>query len=253
MLGHFYPEIDPLKPPFINAVSVTDQWSLLEDLVAIHSKAMDDAVLSILQKVAAQPPADDLNDRFYQTALAYTCAKRLDDASGHGEKARASLEKMIGAFQKERKSQDAEGRAAFDKNIKYLGCAAGDKGQMTQRNQSKNLKRILVLGGLLMLANAYGETSGKPDELRVAAADQVPVNQAVTAVGNFAVDLYAQLARENPGPEPLLFALLDVQRVGADRRGRAWRDGEQMGKVLGFPEAARHMGNDAQLLRGTRR
>lgn len=120
VLEHFYSEVDPLKPPFINAVSITDQWSLLEDLVAIHSKAMDDAVLTILQKVAAQPPADDLNDRFYQAALAYTCAKRLNDPSGHGEQARASLDKMIAAFQKKRKSQDAEGRAAFDKNIKYL-------------------------------------------------------------------------------------------------------------------------------------
>jgi hypothetical protein len=120
LLEHFYPEVDPLKPPFINAVSITDQWSLLEDLAALHSKAMDDAVLPILQKVAVQPPADDLNDRFYQTALAYTCAKRLNDPSGHGEQARASLEKMISAFQKKRKSQDSEGRAAFDKNIKYL-------------------------------------------------------------------------------------------------------------------------------------
>lgn len=120
VLAHFYPEVDPLKPPFINAVSITDQWSLLEDLAAIRSKVMDDAVLSILQRVAAQPPADDLNDRFYQTALAYTCAKRLNDPSGHGEQARASLDKMIAAFQKKRKSQDAEGRAAFDKNLKYL-------------------------------------------------------------------------------------------------------------------------------------
>jgi hypothetical protein len=120
LLEHFHPEIDPLKPPFINAVSVTDQWNLLGDLVAVHSKAMDDAVLAILQEVAGQSPADDLNDRFYQTALAYTCAKRLNDPSGHGEQARASLDKMIAAFQKERKSQVAEGRAAFDKNIKYL-------------------------------------------------------------------------------------------------------------------------------------
>ena len=84
------------------------------------SKEMDDAVLSILQKVAAQPPADDRNDRFYQTAMAHTCAKRLNDPSGHGEQARAALDKMIASFQKNRKSQDAEGRAAFDKNIKYL-------------------------------------------------------------------------------------------------------------------------------------
>ena len=113
VLEHFYPEVDPLKPPFINAVSITDQWILLGDLAAIHSKTMDDAVLSILQRVAMQPPADDLNDRFYQTALAYTCAKRLNDPSGHGEQARASLEKMIAAFQKNRKLQDAEGQGTY--------------------------------------------------------------------------------------------------------------------------------------------
>lgn len=120
VLEHFYPEVDPLKPPFIDAVSTLDQWSLLEDLAAIRSKVMDDAVLAILQKVAAQPPADDRNDRFYQTALASTCAKRLNDPSGHGEQARSSLDKMIAAFQKNRKLQDAEGRVAFDKNIKDL-------------------------------------------------------------------------------------------------------------------------------------
>ena len=41
----------------------------------------------------------------------------------------------------------------------------------------KNLMRILVLGGLLALVNAYGETGGKPDDLHVAEADQLPVNQ----------------------------------------------------------------------------
>ena len=120
VLARFFPEVDPLKPPFINAVSILNQWSLLEDLTAVHSKAADDAVLGILQRIAVQPPADDLNDRFYQTALAYSCAKRLNDAGGLGGQARDSLGNMIAAFQKKRKSQDAEGRAAFDKNVKYL-------------------------------------------------------------------------------------------------------------------------------------
>jgi hypothetical protein len=120
VLGRFFPNIDPLKPPFINGVSTLDQWSLLEDLAAIESKAVKDAVLTILQNVVAQPPEDDLNDRFYQCALAYSCAKRLDDESGHGGQTRALLESMIEAFKKGRKSRDAEGRAAFDKNIQYL-------------------------------------------------------------------------------------------------------------------------------------
>ena len=56
---------------------------------------MADAVLTILQRIARQPPEHGPNDRFYQCAVAYECAKRLDDASGHGEKARALLDAMI--------------------------------------------------------------------------------------------------------------------------------------------------------------
>ena len=82
------------------------------------------------QQAAALPPADDQNDRFYQCALATTCAKRLDDLSGHGVQARELLENMIAALQKARKSQDAEDRTDFDKNIKYLRDALlATKGQ----------------------------------------------------------------------------------------------------------------------------
>ena len=41
MLARYFPEVDPLKPPFINAVSIEDQWSLLQDMAALDSKAAD--------------------------------------------------------------------------------------------------------------------------------------------------------------------------------------------------------------------
>lgn len=120
VLEHFFRDVDPNKPPFINAVGLSEQRSLLDDLAGIQSKPLDDAVLTILRKVSVQPPADNPDERFSQCDLAFICAKRLDDQSGHGGQARELLGHMIAAFEKARKSQDAEGRTAFDKNIRYL-------------------------------------------------------------------------------------------------------------------------------------
>lgn len=120
VLKRFFPTIDPLKPPFIDATSIYDQWSLLEDLAVVHSQAMDDGVLTILQRVAEQSPEGDRDQGFYQCAVACICAKRLNEQSGQGEQTRILLEKMIATFKKTRKSRDSEDRAAFDKNIKAL-------------------------------------------------------------------------------------------------------------------------------------
>lgn len=111
----------------------------------------------------------------------------------------------------------------------------------------KNLMRILVLSSLVMLAHAYGETSGKPNELRVAEADQVPVNKAATTIGSFAVDLYGQLAKENPGKNLFFSPYSMSSALALTAEGARGETAEQIGKVLGFPQAARNMGADAQL------
>lgn len=100
----------------------------------------------------------------------------------------------------------------------------------------KNLMRILVPCGLLTLGNAC------------AGADPVPVNPAATAVGNFAVDLYVQLARENPGKNLFFSPYSMSSALAMTAEGARGETAEQMGKVLGFPQAVRHLGDDAQLL-----
>ncbi len=120
-----------------------------------------------------------------------------------------------------------------------------------EKSENKGLTlfvQILVLSGLLTLAHAYGETSGKANDLGVAEADQAPVNPAATATGSFAVDLYGQLAKGNPGKN-LFFSPYSVSSALAmTAEGARGETAEQMGKALGFPQAARHIGDDAQLL-----
>jgi serine protease inhibitor len=112
----------------------------------------------------------------------------------------------------------------------------------------KNLMRILVLGGLVTLAHGFGETSGKPNEIGVVEDGKAPVNHAAMAAGSFAVDLYGQLAKENPGKNLFFSPYSMSSALAMTAEGARGETAEQMGKVLRFPEAARHLGNDAQLL-----
>ncbi len=112
----------------------------------------------------------------------------------------------------------------------------------------KNLMWILVLGGVVTLVSAYGETSGKPNDLRVAETAQVPVKPAVTAAGSFAVELYAQLAKENPGKNLFFSPYSMSSALAMTAEGARGETAAQMGEVLGFPLAARNLGNDTQLL-----
>lgn len=112
----------------------------------------------------------------------------------------------------------------------------------------KNLMRILVFSCMVALASAYGESTGKPNEHRVEESAQVPVNPAATAAGSFALNLYGQLAKETPGKNLFFSPYSMSSALAMTAEGARGETAEQMGKVLGFPEAARHMGDDAQLL-----
>ncbi len=112
----------------------------------------------------------------------------------------------------------------------------------------QNLTRVLVLTGVVTLTNAHGETTGKADNLLVAEAGKAPVNHAIAANSDFAVGLYGALAKENVGKN-LFFSPYSVSSALAmTAEGARGETADQMGKVLGFPEAAKRIGSDAQLL-----
>ncbi len=94
---------------------------------------------------------------------------------------------------------------------------------------------------VITLTIAYGGSTAKPNELGARESAQLSVNPAVTAVGSFAMDLYGQLAMENPGKN-LFFSPYSMSSVLAmTAEGARGETAEQMGKVLGFPQAARDM------------
>ena len=66
-------------------------------------------------------------------------------------------------------------------------------------NVMTSLTRILVLTGVVTLVNAQGSITGQANHLLAAEAGKAPVNHAIQANSDFALDLYRQLAKENPG------------------------------------------------------
>ena len=111
-----------------------------------------------------------------------------------------------------------------------------------------SLTRVLVLAGVVTLVNAQGSVTGQANHLLAAETGKAPVNYAVTANSDFAVDLYRQLAKENPGKN-LFFSPYSMSgALAMTAEGARGETAQQMGKVLRFPEAARHVGDDAQLI-----
>ena len=62
-----------------------------------------------------------------------------------------------------------------------------------------SLTRVLVITGVVTLVNAQGGVTGQANHLLAAEVGKAPVNHAIQANSDFALDLYRQLAKENPG------------------------------------------------------
>ena len=103
VLHRLFPDVDPLSPPFINAVEIGEQQRLLEDLSALHSKAIDDAVTQVLRHASEIPLDDDYNHTFTVFELARDSAQRLVSQPEHEAVVRSSLEKIISAMLNTRK------------------------------------------------------------------------------------------------------------------------------------------------------
>jgi serine protease inhibitor len=144
----------------------------------------------------------------------------------------------------------------------FVGCHAGDADRTDRDDQAvKNsgkekersmkttmLTRVLVLAGVATLANVHGEATGRADELLVAKDGGPPERHAVAASGDFALDLYGQLAKENDGKNLFFSPYSMASALAMTAEGARGETAAEMGKVLRFPEAARRIGDDPQLL-----
>jgi len=130
--------------------------------------------------------------------------------------------------------------------IFYVGTHALDpqrKGQPMTR-----MTRVLVLAGVVALTNPLGSVTGQANDLLAAETGAAPVKHAVQANSDFAFDLYRQLSGENAGKN-LFFSPYSVSSALAmTAEGARGPTAAEMGKVLRFPQAARRIGADAQLI-----
>ena len=111
-----------------------------------------------------------------------------------------------------------------------------------------SLTRVLVLAGVVTLANAQGSVTGQANHLLAAETGKPPVNYAVTANSDFAVDLYRQLSKGSPD-QNLFFSPYSVSSALAmAAEGARGQTALEMGQALRFPAAARRIGDDAQAI-----
>jgi serine protease inhibitor len=108
--------------------------------------------------------------------------------------------------------------------------------------------RVLVLAGMVTLANSQGSIAGQANQLLAAEPDKAPVNLAITANSDFALDLYGQLAKEHKGKNLFFSPYSMSSALAMVAEGARGETAQQMAKVLRFPDAARRLGDDAQLI-----
>jgi serine protease inhibitor len=106
------------------------------------------------------------------------------------------------------------------------------------------LTRVLALTGFMAVGNVLGEHGS----LSASEAIKPPVNVAVTANGDFGLDLYRQLAERSPGKNLFLSPFSMSSALAMATEGARGATAEEMGKVLHFPAAARRSGDDVQQL-----
>ena len=95
----------------------------------------------------------------------------------------------------------------------------------------RSFTRVLVLAGVVTLANAQGSVTGQANHLLAAETGKAPVNYAVTANSDFALDLYRQLSKENSG-ENLFFSPYSISSALAmAAEGARGQTALEMGQV----------------------
>ena len=129
----------------------------------------------------------------------------------------------------------------------YIGIHQPGAGEGKEKVMGK-LTRVLVLAGIVTLANDVGQVGGGANALLAAEAGKAPVKEMVQANSAFAVDLYKQFAKENEGKN-LFFSPYSVSvALAMTAEGARTETALEMGTVLRFPKAARRVGDDAQAI-----
>lgn len=112
----------------------------------------------------------------------------------------------------------------------------------------KPVLRVLVIAGLATLSNSLGEVSGSASSLLAAEPGKPPVEQVVKGNSQFALDLYGRLSEKAAG-ENVFFSPFSVSSALAMvAEGARGQTAVEFGNVLHFPEEARRIGSDAQLI-----
>jgi serpin B len=108
------------------------------------------------------------------------------------------------------------------------------------------MTRMLVLAGMVTMTTSAGSVQAAENEAAVVGATGAPEKIAVEANSKFASDLYERLAAENTGGN-LFFSPYSISTaLMMTAEGARGDTANEMGNVLGFPEALRRTGEDAQ-------
>ena len=110
------------------------------------------------------------------------------------------------------------------------------------------LTRVFILAGVVALSNHLGTVTGGANDLLAAEGDTAPIAHAVKANSDFAFDLYKQVAAENAGDNVFFSPYSISSALAMTAEGARGATALEMGKVLRFPQAARRVGGDAQLI-----
>jgi serine protease inhibitor len=110
------------------------------------------------------------------------------------------------------------------------------------------LTRVLVLAGSVTLSNAVADVRGEEGDLLSARQDEAPVRLVVRASNDFAWRLFGRLTAEAPEKNVFFSPYSISTALAMAAEGARGETALQMGEALGFPEEARRIGDDAQLI-----
>ena len=111
-----------------------------------------------------------------------------------------------------------------------------------------SLTRVLIANGVIALTAAIGTVEGQPGDLLAAEPGQAPTKIAVEANSDFGFDLYRQLAIENEGENLFVSPYSVTTALVMALEGARTETAAEMGTMLRLPDAARRVGDDAQLI-----
>ena len=120
----------------------------------------------------------------------------------------------------------------------------------TYRNQigEERSRMRLLLAGVLSLAVSHGLGVVGAEGPPATKGGKQTAGQAAPSTGDFAFDLYRQLAKVRPGENLFLSPYSVSSALTMVAEGARGQTAAEMGEVLCYPEAARQPGAEAQLL-----